>query len=198
MSQTLRNVAFSDNCYTIIFITVSSHSGETFSFLNQPNLRLEFFWNKWNPWKDTLKPYTTHAFLVHAFSSKSESGMNFIPVLHLCSFLNQNEARVFNAAYLTHYNKLYEEGDVVALNDLSTRFGEALQDMSSMRDHWMEECERAAGSIMNSELFDVFGFKHPEVRNAYRPWEAEIPVDEWSAFDFVDEEIDDEKVLMFS
>lgn len=187
MSQTLKNVKYEDECYSIIFITVTSHTGETFSFLNQPNLRLEFFWNRWNPWKLILRPYTTHAFLVRAFSSNTESGMNFHPALHLCSFLNQEEARFFNAAYLLHYNKLYEEGDVQAINDLSMTFGQALQDMEDMREHWTSLCSQAANTIIDTGLFAEFGMKHPAAP-LDKPWESDIIVDDFPFEICLDEE----------
>jgi len=134
---------------------------------------------RWKEFKDHLEPGTTHAFLVHAYSTNTSSGMGFKPAQHLCSFLNQREARAFNSAFLLTYNKLLEECDPEKITDFSSEFAEELVNMHETREHWMRDCERAADAMFNSVVMEAFGLEYPDEHIMRRPWESDIPIDNW-------------------
>lgn len=172
--QSLKNCKMGQTFWSIVFIQVVSHNGEMFAFLNQLNNRMDFHWNNWNKFKDKLQPFTCHAFLVKSYRGKSDSGFGFIPDTHLCTFLNANEAKVFNAAYLTKYNKIYEEGTVDDVNELSGVFGTALMDMEGMREQWMDVCEKAALATFSHDVFSTFFGDNPTPLPHAHPWDAEL------------------------
>lgn len=152
----LSKIKYDDPAYTIIFIAVG-HNGETFSFLNQLNNRWEFFWHRWGEWKQVLTPLTTHAFLVEAYNTKGGSGQGFKPVQHLCKFIGIDEARVYNAAYLTQYLKVYHDGTRDEVTELSLDFAEKLITVAEERDHWLQLVESNATKAFNAEIAEMFG-----------------------------------------
>ena len=173
-NQNLSGVGFATQCYTIVFICVSSHNGEVFSFINSLNNRFEFFWDRWGEWKKVLTPYSCHAFLVRSYNTKSDSGMGFKPEAHLCEFLNLNEARVFNSAYLTKYNKMRDTATIDELNDLAGEFGTALLNMAEEREEWLAVCEKSAQSIFSHHLFLEFFGADPIPLEAAHPWDKDM------------------------
>ena len=151
----LSNIAYSDECYTIVFIAVS-HNGEMFSFINAIQNRFVFFWNRWKEWKGVLAPYTFHAFLVKAYNTRSDSGMGFTPVQHLCEFAGIHEARTFNAAYLTKYNKIYKDAGPDEVTEMSVTFAEGLIELQNDRQGWLPDVERAAYKMFSNDVMSEF------------------------------------------
>lgn len=174
MSQNLKGVAYDTECYTIVFIQVTSHNGEMFSFVNQLNNRMEFFWNRWSKWKNLLQPYSVHAFLVRSYNTRSDSGMGFVPDTHLCEFMNAKEARIFNAAYLTKYNKIYENSSIEEVNAFTCEFGNTLLDMQLEREEWEDVCERAANRAFSSAMSKEFLLSVPRKVPADFDWQRDI------------------------
>lgn len=174
-NQNLKGVGYDTTCYTIVFITVSSHNSQVFSFVNQLNNRFDFFWDRWEEWKHHLTPYSSHAFLVRSYNAKTDSGMGFMPIAHLCEFLNLHEARVFNSAYLTKYNKLKDLDDPIEeLNTLAGDFGNALLDMAELREDWMELCERTARSVFSRDVMMEFFGDNPTPLPRATPWDKDL------------------------
>lgn len=173
-NQNLKGVGYDTQCYTIIFVCVSSHNGQMFSFVNQLNNRFEFYWDRWGEWTNTLTPYSCHAFLVRSYNTKTDSGMGFVPVSHLCEFLNLKEARVFNAAYLLKYNKAKDISSIDEMNDLAGTFGTALLDMAEMREEWEEVCERSARTAFQGDVLREFFGDNPIPLTSHKPWDADL------------------------
>lgn len=152
----LSNISYDEDCFTIIFIIVG-HNGEVFSFLNNTNKRHEFFWDRWSEWRHLLTPYSVHAFFVKSYNTKSDSGMGFKAVEHLCEFINLKEGQIFNAEYLKQYQKAYEEASAQDATDLATEFASRLISIQDERSQWLELAALVAmKSFSNKEISEMF------------------------------------------
>lgn len=161
MSQNLNGISFDNPAYTVIFIIVA-HNGQMFSFINKTQERLEFFWNRWGKWKDKLEPYSVHAFLIKTYNTKGGSGQGFCPEVHLCEFVNIKEARAFNSAYLTKYNKIYHDANAEQATEFACEFAMRLMDVQEEREEWLEVAERAAQRAFAKEIWADFFGEYPE------------------------------------
>lgn len=123
-------------------------NGEDYRYVNAINGRaLDFWWERWGQFKQVLKPYSIHCFLLDVYTADTNTGNGFKPKDHICTFNNLEEAQAVNYAYLELCRLWNDTATAEETKNFTLHFAKRLRDWCALRNQ--------ANELLIQEVQDV-------------------------------------------